>query len=271
MYKRRYSSAFPGPQGGGGYPKRRMNPQQKGYLQKGYLQTYSRFTKKFNSGPRGLRPELKQFSWEAGRDNDNDYTEGFVLGYNADEALITGPNILSQGPGAAQRIGSRFSIKSLDLKYYFQRGSEEELVVNAANEAEGIRCRIVVLIDKQANGAYPTWNTVFDDTSSTDRTRQEFRVENRDRFQVLYNKVDVLNAIAIAPTATSMFFSGNQIYREKKFRFKTPVVIEMASSEANIVNVKSKNIVVMVASNIHPTDSVGPSVKANTTIRYTDF
>ena len=83
------------------------------------------------------------------------------------------------GAGFWNRIGSKIRMKSIQMK-----GS----IVQALTSVEGY-LRMVVVYDKQANGAFPTLSTVFETRDNagaqTNTVYSMMKTESRDRFEIL--------------------------------------------------------------------------------------
>jgi len=91
-----------------------------------------------------------------------------------------------QGAAAFNRIGQKITLKSLRI-----RGS----VTNAADALHGMG-RIIVVYDKQANAALPTWTEVIGAVTSagvaSNTAFDGLNMANRDRFIILADEMLVL-------------------------------------------------------------------------------
>jgi hypothetical protein len=91
----------------------------------------------------------------------------------------TSINLVDQGNGESQMIGRKIVIKSILVRATLQLPSTTNATL--ANIAGGDTYRIVVVLDKQANGAGPTIANVFEDTDI--RTMND--LENSQRFTII--------------------------------------------------------------------------------------
>jgi len=202
-------------------------------------------------------------------------TAGGVMGTEADPDQ--GINFVQQGPGAYQRIGSRFSVEELHVNGFFERLALP--AVGNIEELQEFRCRVVIVLDKQCNGASTQYQQVFNNDVGYDGNLNDLpvdwkqRVENNKRFLILWDKIMTMKAPSavafLESTDTDAATTGAIARFEKKLKFKTPIVIEMGGSDPVIANVKSNNLICLVATDQH-TDQMGPTVTVNTRILFTD-
>lgn len=237
---------------------------------------YTRYSSLYSGRFQGAGAERKFKDTEMFKDAAQDIqTAGGIMG--TEEDPDSGINFVAQGPAAYERVGSRFSIHELHVKGVFERLATEEYT--NPEQLEEFRVRVAIVLDKQCNGASTTFATVFnnsvgivnpDDSSPVDWYQ---RVENNKRFIVLWDKVMTLKAPMMTndgdAVAESVILSGAIARFSKVLKFKTPIVIEMGSSEATVANVKSNNLICCVASDQSNT-LTGPTVSVLTRIVYTD-
>lgn len=117
-------------------------------------------------------------------------------------------NGVSQGPAQWQRIASRIHMTSLYVRGYFVRNGV------GAPTTDPTRVRVLLVYDKQANGAAPgnldVINTREPTAGAAGVAAQQFlagmNMDNRDRFVILRDKIVTLPPIAnAAPFWTSPF------------------------------------------------------------------
>jgi len=238
---------------------------------------YTRYSSLYSGRFRGSGAELKFKDTCMFKDAAQDIqTAGGVMGTEEDPDL--GINFVAQGPAAYQRVGSRFSIKELHVKGEFERLPIDDGLANT-EQLQEMRCRVAIVLDKQCNGAYPTYDQVFNDdvgivgagnSSSVDWFQ---RVENNKRFLVMWDKTIKLRAPYQSTDGDAvdekMVMGGAIASFQKKLVFKSPIVIEMGSTEAEVTNVKSNNIICCVAAD-QSNASYGPTTRVMTRILFTD-
>lgn len=274
-YKRKRSGSMYGAR------KRRYSTYRRGGTWKraprrGITGGYTRYSSLYSGRFSGQGAERKFKDTEMHKDAAQDIqTAGGIMGTEVDPD--SGINFVEQGPAAYQRIGSRFSIHELHVKAVFERLPTEEMT--NPEQLEETRVRIAIVLDKQCNGASTTFQTVFNndvgfvnpgDSSPVDWFQ---RVENNKRFLVLWDKVMTLRAPFITndgdAVSESVVLSGAIARCSKVLKFKTPIVIEMGATDAEVANVKSNNLICCVASDQSNT-LTGPTVSVLTRIVFTD-
>ncbi len=98
--------------------------------------------------------------------------------------LQTNPVLIAQGVTESQRVGRKCTLKSLNWRGTLVRAE-------GANSNLADITRICVVWDKQANGAAPTEDTIWNDGSDVNSFRN---LVNSSRYQVLFDKVVTMGA-----------------------------------------------------------------------------
>ena len=171
-------------------------------------------------------------------------------------------NLVKQGAGPSDRIGRKFTIRSINVRITLHLASVGE---------PSSHIRIIIYQDKQCNGTGLDPVTPSADTNAArtragvDAAADMFRIPsaetatsipylsyynlvNRNRFKILYNKIVSLNSTA-SHTANSMtHYTGAS--RVLKFYHKCNIPIEMdppdtVNGPAKIDHVRSNNIGMM--------------------------
>ena len=123
--------------------------------------------------PRTMKLELKSV------DNPGNSTLFKTSGVPPTGLLLNG---VAQGAAMYQRVGNKIQMKGLQI-----RGN----LLNAATCVEGC-LRMVIVYDRQPNGALATWNTVFQMRDSAGTTSSNtfamINVDQRERFVILRDK-----------------------------------------------------------------------------------
>ena len=122
--------------------------------------------------PRRSMPELKCV------DTTNGNGSGVVLSLNT-TPLVT-PNLVQSGAGFYNRIGRRIEMKSLHLT---------GLIHSTGKQADQDYCRLLVVYDRQTNGALPAASDILKDYdqsgSSSTGVFSGINPDNRERFVIL--------------------------------------------------------------------------------------
>lgn len=176
---------------------------------------------------------------------------------SADDNLQGGCCRPTQGAGAQQRIGRKICLKSLFMRWHFK----EALASNT--DVLGGGARILVLLDTQANGAYPTDGNVFGGTSGSssaattggiDQAMRLQDIENSQRFRVLMDKIVMVSSPSGVNfnTAADPGVVSTGVFRQTKSKYyskylKLPnIEIEMGGDKANITLCKTNCVHILV-------------------------
>lgn len=121
------------------------------------------------------------------------------LNLNSNTASIQSLNLVQQGAGISQRIGNKISMKSLRLRL--------QLASAGQNQTLPTYGRVMVLYDRQANGAYIAANNILGISNQNNTIGAGLWIDNLnpnyfDRFVVLMDKLMWL------PPATSAGISS---------------------------------------------------------------
>lgn len=154
--------------------------------------------------------------------------------------------MVAQGPAENQRIGRKFTIRSISLRGEVKMPNNNNGWGTGAAYPQSDVCRILVIQDKQPNGASPTFSDVFAynvPSGSPSIDWRAFRnMENIQRFNILADRTirvqnaNFPNGTGGAPCDIRPY----NIYR----RCKIPV--EMKGSSAALANIVTNNVYVTI-------------------------
>ncbi len=148
-------------------------------------------------------------------------------------------NIIAQGVTESQRVGRKCTLRSINWKY--QVNIPE--VDGAADPAAGDATRVIMFLDKQANGATAT---VTDILESADF--QSFRnLANSQRFTILHDKMVTLNYNTAASLSANTIDQSN-VQRNGSFFKKCNIPLEFSGTNGTIGEIRSNNLGVMLIS-----------------------
>ncbi len=97
-------------------------------------------------------------------------------------AVVTHLNSIIQGDSASQRIGNKITFKTLSGKLIIKGGN---------GEVDGFSGRVLIVYDRDTDGAACAWNNVCDSVNCLDLYNI---TNNKGRFQVLYDKIFNINS-----------------------------------------------------------------------------
>jgi len=129
-----------------------------------------------------------------------------VLAMNATGTILA-LNLIQAGSSMFNRIGRRIEMKSIRFQATVN-------VLNVTRSSLIDYCRLLVVYDRQTNGALPTINTVLLDTdqaaNNTTTSFSGINMNNRERFFVLMDKRFAVPAVTnTASVLTNVFPNGD--------------------------------------------------------------
>ena len=117
--------------------------------------------------------------------DQNDITStGLIL-------LLTGIN---EGDTRSTRMGVQVTARSLRLSLFFAVGNQEALT------------RVILVIDRQTNGAFPTFADILQNVGTTGQVMSSaMNTENSKRFKVLWDRKVRTNSVDLPVHTTGVF------------------------------------------------------------------
>ncbi len=147
-------------------------------------------------------------------------------------ALLTIP----QGVTESQRIGRKCTIKSIGMRF------QMHLLLDAGSMNAHDTCRVMLLIDHQANGAAPVPLDIIE-PSAGPLYRSYQNLANSSRFSVLYDRMFSLNPTYAAGNGTANE-AGGMTFDLKYFK-KCNVPVEYDLTTGAITEIRSNNLVLV--------------------------
>jgi len=163
--------------------------------------------------------------------------------------------IMASGSGNGQRIGNRITVTNINAHLNIQSG------ISASNPGmNNTVVRVIMGIDKQANGASPDVLDVLQ-TASPYAFRNMYTL---NRFVILKDKLLALN-----PQASDASYTG-QVSRVLKFSWKGQLPILYSDTTASISVIESNNIFLLVIADRAATGGQLDGAFGTVRIKYTD-
>ncbi len=176
----------------------------------------------------GIRGELKF--------HDVDLDDAVVSNTGTMTATI---NIIPQGVTEKQRIGRKCTIKSIHWRYRMNIPEVDA----AGDPSAGDTVRLILYLDKQANGATAAVLDVLETASM-----HEFRnLANQGRFTVLMDKTVALNYSGLGSDGAGVVSQAG-VTKEFQTYKKCDVPIEFSSTTGAIGEIRSNNLGVLMIS-----------------------
>jgi len=148
-------------------------------------------------------------------------------------------NLIAQGITESTRIGRKCTLRSYHWRYQVTLPETDA----AATAVDGDTVRMIVFIDKQANGATAAVTDVLESANI-----QSFRnLSNSGRFNILCDKLHNLNYLTLASDGAGVVSQG-LIQKEFVFNKKVALPIEFSDVTGAITEIRSNNIGVLLIS-----------------------
>ncbi len=157
-------------------------------------------------------------------------------------------NLIPQGITESTRVGRKCTIKKINMMGF--------LLLNSGTAVTSETYRVMLVVDKQANGAAAT---VLDVLQTADE-KSFNNLANTSRFQVLKNWYGSMNKTADIGT------NINSRIQTFKFNKKCEIPIEFDATSGAITTIKSNNIFLIGLSSVGTT----LSLSHNTRVRFSD-
>lgn len=169
----------------------------------------------------GRNPEMKSL--------DTTYTDtldstGVVLG------TPTGINLVPQGTTDVTRIGRKIIIKNIYIQGW---------VENPTTTDPGNLYKIALVLDKQANGTYPSYSDIYDVNTDLNSYRN---LDNSERFQVIksWKKHLAVNGVA---ESTGLKYTKSFSQLNLSHRCNIPIIFD--STTGAITEIRSNNLMLI--------------------------
>lgn len=152
-------------------------------------------------------------------------------------------NAIAQGDGESNRDGRKCTLVGVHLKGYVQRDADTS--ATPLNSYLGCTARLVVVHDKQTNGAALNAEDVFEDPTDTDLEPLVFRnLAYTKRFSILHDEVINLdaNTISVDPATGEWSSAVRQMFTVNK---KLNVPVLFTGTTANVSTISDSSIHVL--------------------------
>jgi len=187
---------------------------------------------------------LNQYDLKGPERKNTDLNTTFAPPLTASFATPQLLNGVAQGVGNGERVGRRYLMKSVQYR----------AILDMTQDSNVSQHRIVIVYDKQANGAAPIASDVFE----ANVFHSPLALRNADRFVVIDDYIT-----DIAPTSNLNI----AVQRYKKVNMETVCT----GTGATIAGIISGSVYMFIANNSDPTIGVVTGAFVYTRIRYTDI
>nr|QXP07673.1 MAG: putative capsid protein [Arizlama virus] len=202
--------------------------------------------RQLNSASRGLQLQKGEFKSVDVQLSGDCNTTGSVL-------LVNG---IARGDEIFERTGRQIVMKSVELRWQ---------VASTTTTGIAQTCRIMLVYDRQANGAAPTILNVIRGAADGFLPHQPRNLENRRRFTILYDRTFV-----VGPQGTSTTALGVAPIVADKFYRKLNHPVEFNSGDAGtIADITTGSLYVLTIGNVAAGDT-DALMNAVCRVRYQD-
>ena len=118
------------------------------------------------------------------RNTEKKFIDTEVSGNISTTVTINPISLAGQGDTASSREGNKIVFNSIQMKYTWKM----------SQSATATRCRIMLVQDKQVNGAVFTINDLLESSATGTAIISPLNLDGAFRFRVLYNKVHTLSS-----------------------------------------------------------------------------
>lgn len=169
---------------------------------------------------------------------DIDQVSAFNTSWAVEENATAALSAVGQGDGESTRDGRLYNILSLHIRGFIIMAAAEASVTPLGDEI----CRLVVVWDKQTNGALLTATDVMN-VSPTDDVNSFRNLQHTKRFHVLKDKKWLVRRQGLNEGAINAFAAGpRKIPFSWNFTFKEPIRVTMSGTAADIANVTDNSL-----------------------------
>ena len=178
------------------------------------------------------------------RNTEKKFIDNASSGNQSSTIAITPISLAGQGDTASSREGNKLVMMSLQMKYTWKQ----------SESAAATRCRIMIVEDRQVNGATFSANDLLESTALGTAIISPLNLDGAFRFKVLYNKVH------------SLSINGSKVQYAEMFK-KINIRARYSNSGGTIASVLSSGLFVVAVSD---ETSQTPNLSFFTRIRFND-
>ncbi len=149
--------------------------------------------------------------------------------------------VVAQGDGASNRDGRRMTIKSIWMRAHLQIDQLAAAPTIATNHEH---CRIFLILDKQCNGASPSY-LEFAQSTGYDSFRN---LENSQRFKILWQRQYAFAPITATDDGTTIVWTFNTHDLDIYTKVNIPIEYEITTTSGAVSTMKSNNLLLIAIS-----------------------
>lgn len=260
MYSRSYAKrrrSYGRPAYRGGYGRRRRKRYRKGYNRSG-VGSYG-----------SPMAENKYYDTTLNRTTTSTNAASAIntLGHGGVASFVNVP----QGTGVSERIGEKFVVTSIDIRYHVETDLDVFVGTEACQETS---VKVFLILDRQANGSVPTESDIWDTANGTSDTWHMVyaNMDNRKRFKVLKTwNITLQPNTNVGGNGTNMLSVKNRTGANFEYHKKCRIPIYMNTGAADS-DIRSNNLIMWVqqSGNVRGSTALNVNHEAQVRVRYVD-
>jgi len=173
-----------------------------------------------------------------------DTTTAFALDATGEVPATGQLNLIPQGVTESTRVGRKCVLKSINIRW------QAELVPGAATQQVASTCMIILVLDKQCNGAAAAIGDVL---TGTNIVTAQHNLSNSERFRVLKTWRWTMNIGAGVSAAWA------NVVRQFQYYKKLNIPIEFSSTTGAITEIRSNNLFLLAGTGGQSDDAINMS------------
>jgi hypothetical protein len=145
--------------------------------------------------------------------------------------------VIPQGDNVGERTARHIDVKKIQFRFDAKLAS----TINASNSA--VKYRVVVYLDKQANGAAAGINDYFQDPTDINTFNN---LENSHRFRTLYDKTYTIRASGVGYDGTDDIAHANIRQHSYYWKGNLRITYDSSATTGALTTIRSNNVGIMI-------------------------
>lgn len=159
--------------------------------------------------------------------------------------LFDSVNKVVQGTGESQRTGRKMTIKKINWHYNIVLPE----INNAPSPASGSAVRVILYLDKQANGATAAPADILEDGGVAVNYQSFNKLSNKNRFRILMDRMHDINYAGLGADAANNFEQAHVSQSYSLYK-DCNIPVEYSGVTGVITEIRSNNVgVLLIAEN----------------------
>lgn len=207
------------------------------------------------------RPRVTCYPEQTAKTWDASTTGATTLGTFGECVAISVVAGIAQGTSSTTRVGRCIYLNDLKIRFKF---------IKVADIEQAVTVRVLVVKDKQSNGANATLGEVLDQDADADI--QAFRnMDDPDRYAILHDETFTMNTQSGAGNGTTQNWPEMKVMKNVDIKFYQPVQVTYDVGDATGANttIRQNNIWVMVYTD-RSSGTVSSTMQMDSRVKFTE-